>query len=196
MSRRVSPKETGAPPPKPLTRAEWNIRWCEEHLCLPEGSHIGRKLTLPDFMREDFRAIYDNPAGARRAIISRGRKNAKTSECAFLLLLHLCGREAKLNSQLYSCAQSRDQAAVVFSIAAKIVRLSPTLRPIVQIRDTAKELLCPELGTAYKALSAEASPALGRNPSFTVFDETGQVQARAASSTRRWRWRPRRRKRH
>jgi phage terminase large subunit-like protein len=164
------------PPGKPLTRAERNIRWCEEHLCLPEGSHIGRKLTLPDFMRQDFRAIYDNPAGTRRAIISRGRKNAKTSECAFLLLLHLCGREAKLNSQLYSCAQSRDQAAVLFSIAAKIVRLSPTLRPIVQIRDTAKELLCPELGTAYKALSAEASTALGRNPSFTVFDETGQVQ--------------------
>jgi hypothetical protein len=69
-----------------------------------------------------------------------------------------------------------NQAAVLFSIAAKIVRLSPTLRPIVQIRDTAKELLCPELGTAYKALSAEASTALGRNPSFTVFDETGQVQ--------------------
>ena len=176
MSRRVSPKETGAPTSKPLTRAERNIRWCEEHLCLPEGSHIGRKLTLPEFMREDFRAIYDNVHGTRRAIISRGRKNAKTSECAFLLLLHLCGREAKLNSQLYSCAQSRDQAAVLFSIAAKIVRLSPTLRPIIQIRDTAKELLCHELGTAYKALSAEASTALGRNPSFTVFDETGQVE--------------------
>jgi phage terminase large subunit-like protein len=65
---------------------------------------------------------------------------------------------------------------VLFSITAKIVRLSPTLRPTVQIRDTAKELLCPELGTAYKALSAEASTALGRNPSFTVFDELGQVR--------------------
>jgi len=42
---------------------------------------------MAEFMREDFRAIYDNPAGTRRAIISRGRKNAKTTESAMILLL-------------------------------------------------------------------------------------------------------------
>ena len=30
------------------------------------------------------------------------------------MLLHLCGPEAKQNSQLYSLAQSRDQASVLF----------------------------------------------------------------------------------
>ena len=51
----------------------------------------------------------------------------------------------------------------------------------------------PELGAAYKALSAEASTALGRNPCFTVHDELGQVEVRAASFMRRWKWRRRRR---
>jgi phage terminase large subunit-like protein len=92
------------------------------------------------------------------------------------LLLHLCGPEHKINSQLFSCAQSRDQAAVLFALAAKIVRLSPKLRSFVQIRDTAKELLCPDLGTAYKALSAEASTAFGRSPALTIHDELGQVR--------------------
>jgi hypothetical protein len=32
-------------------------------------------------MKEDLRAIYGNPHGTRRAIICRGRKNAKTTEC-------------------------------------------------------------------------------------------------------------------
>jgi phage terminase large subunit-like protein len=128
------------------------------------------------FMADDFRAIYDNEAGTRRAIISRGRKNAKTTECACILLLHHCGPEHRVNSQMYSCAQSRDQAAVLFSLAAKIIRLSPKLQSVIQIKDTAKELLCPALGTSYKALSAEVSTAYGLSPALTIFDELGQVR--------------------
>ena len=158
------------------TRAERNIAWCEAHLRLPEGPHVGRRLELPDFMRDDFRAIYHNAHGTRRAIISRGRKNAKTSECAFILLLHLTGPEAKVNSQLFSCALSRDQAIVLFHLAAKIIRLSPKLRSFVLVRDAAKELLCPDLGTVYKALSAEASTAFGRSPALVVHDELGQTR--------------------
>ena len=46
---------------------------------------------------------------------------------------------------------------MLFSLAAKIVRLSPKLQAVITIRDTAKELLCPRFGTSYKALSAEVS---------------------------------------
>lgn len=95
---------------------------------------------------------------------------------AFLLLLHTCGPEARANSQLNSAAQSKDQAAILFKLAAKIVRLSPTLHPVVTIRDTVKELYCAELGTLYKALSAEASTAYGLSPVFIVHDELGQVR--------------------
>jgi phage terminase large subunit-like protein len=159
-----------------MTRGERNIRWCQDHLHLPEGRFVGQPLRMAAFMQDDFRAIYDNPDGTRRAIISRGRKNAKTTECACILLLHLCGPEHRVNSQMFSCAQSRDQAAVLFSLAAKIVRLSPKLQSVIQIRDTAKELLCPALGTSYKALSAEASTAYGLSPALTVHDELGQVR--------------------
>lgn len=110
------------------------------------------------------------------AIISYAKKNAKTSLAAFLVLLHLCGPEAKPNTQLPSTAQSKEQAAVLFKLAAKIVRMSPTLLPVVVIRDTVKELLCPELGTLYKALSADASTAHGQSPIFAVHDELGQVK--------------------
>lgn len=104
------------------------------------------------------------------------RKNAKTTFAAFLLLLHTCGPEARPNSQLFSAAQSRDQAAILFALAAKIVRMSPDLAGVVVIRDTAKQLFCPELGTLYRALSAEASTAYGLSPAFTVHDELGQVK--------------------
>jgi phage terminase large subunit-like protein len=120
------------------------------------------------------RRIYDTPT--RVFILSMGRKGAKTSLSAFLLLLHICGPEARPNSHAYSTAQSRDQAAILFGYAAKCVRLSPDLREYVAIRDTAKQLYCRELGTEYRALSADASTAYGLSPVFTVHDELGQVK--------------------
>lgn len=104
------------------------------------------------------------------------RKNAKTSFAAFLLLLHTAGPEARPNSQLYSAAQSREQAAILFALAAKVVRMSPDLQQYITIRDTAKQLYCAELGTLYRALSAEASTAYGLSPAFVVHDELGQVK--------------------
>jgi len=38
------------------------------------------------------------------------------------------------NSQLFSTAQSRDQAAIVFSLASKMVRMNPDLARAVTIR--------------------------------------------------------------
>jgi phage terminase large subunit-like protein len=144
---------------------------------VPEGRRelIGKPVELRDWQKHELRRIYDNPAGTRRAILSFGRKNGKTAISAFLLLLHLCGPEARPNSQLFSAAQSRDQASILFALAAKIVRMSPALSGVVRVRDTAKQLVCERLGTLYRALSAEASTAYGLSPVFVVHDELGQV---------------------
>lgn len=159
-----------------LTRGERNIKWIETHCYIPEGTHIGKPVRLRKWQREIVLGIYDNPDSTRRAIISVGRKNAKTALSAFLLLLHLCGPEAKPNSQLYSSAQSREQAAVIFNLAAKCARISNSLREYVIPKDSSKELVCGELGTRYRALSADASTAYGLSPVFIVHDELGQVK--------------------
>jgi phage terminase large subunit-like protein len=159
------------------TRAEHNIRWCEEHLFIPEGKDVGLPLKMAEFMKEDFVAIYDNPSGpTRRAIISRVRKNAKSFQAACIILLHLCGPEAKsrVNSQLYSTALSRDQASLVFGLAAKMVRMHPDLRQVVAVRETQKSLACPRLGTVYRALSADAGTNFGLSPALVIHDEDGQ----------------------
>lgn len=157
-------------------RGRRNCKWIEDYCIVPEGRLIGQAVKLRPWQKREICRIYDNPAGTRRAILSFGRKNGKTALAAFLLLLHLCGPEAKPNSQLYSAAKSREQAGLTFGLAAKIVRRSPGLYRVVVIRDTAKELHCPELGTTYRALSAEATTAFGLSPSFIVHDELGQVR--------------------
>ena len=156
-----------------VTRGERNIAWIQEHCRIPEGKFVGQPVKLAEFQQDVIRGIYDTPT--RRAIVSFGRKNAKTTLSAFLLLLHLCGPESRANSQLYSAAQSRDQASILFALAAKVVRMSPDLAAVVTIRDTAKQLFCPDLGTLYRALCADAATAYGLSPGFIDHDELGQV---------------------
>ena len=160
----------------PQTRAERNIQWIHDFCHIPEGRDVGKPVRLRDWQQFELTRIYDNPHGTRRAILSFGRKNGKTALSAFILLLHLCGPEARANSQLFSAAQSRDQASILFSLAAKTVRMSPDLSSCVTVRDTAKQLACQELGTLYRALSAEASTAYGLSPVLIIHDELGQVK--------------------
>ena len=156
------------------TRGERNIAWVEAYCRIPEGKFVGKPVKLTVHQRRWIKRIYDSPT--RLFILSMARKNAKTAMASFLLLLHLCGPEAKPNSQLYSAAQSRDQAAILFSLAAKVVRMSPDLSQVVAVKDTAKQLVCTDLGTVYKALSADASTSYGLSPCFVIHDELGQVK--------------------
>jgi phage terminase large subunit-like protein len=155
-------------------RSRRNAAWIEKHIRVPEGRFVGKPLKLTKAQRLWLSDIYDTPT--RLYILSLGRKNSKTAFSAIITLLHLVGPEAKANSQLFSGAQSRDQAALIFDLAAKMVRLSPDLSAYVLIRDAAKQLACPELGTLYRALSAEASTAFGLSPALVVHDELGQVR--------------------
>jgi phage terminase large subunit-like protein len=159
---------------KRKTRGDRNIEWIELYCRIPEGRFVGRPVKLTPKQRKWIKRIYDTPT--RTFILSMGRKNGKTAFIAFLLLLHTCGPEARPNSQLYSGAQSKEQAAIVFGLASKIVRMSPDLNVVMIIRDTVKQLLCPALGTVYRSLSAEASTAYGLSPVFNVHDELGQVR--------------------
>ena len=129
-SRKQRPQALG-----PVTAADV-IAFIEQVCFVPEGKFVGQPLKLQDWQKDILRLIYDNESGpTRRAIVSMGRKNAKTTLAACLLLAHLCGPPArnKPNSELYSAAQSRDQAAIIFSLACKMVCLNPMLASAVRI---------------------------------------------------------------
>src|SRR5215471_6392018 len=71
------------------------IEFIETVCFVPEGRFVGKKLRLAAWQRDLLCLIYDNEHGTRRALISMGRKNAKTTLAACLLLAHLCGPPAK-----------------------------------------------------------------------------------------------------
>lgn len=159
-----------------MTRGERVIEFIHRYLVVPEGSQVGQPIKLAEFQRKFVLAVYDNPSGTRRAYLAIARKNGKSALIACLLLAHLVGPEAVLNSQLVSGARSRDQAALVFNLAAKMIELSPELRKIVRIIPSGKRLIGLPMNTEYKALAAEGTTAHGLSPVLAILDEVGQIK--------------------
>ena len=159
-----------------MTRGEKVCAFIESFCPVPEGKHVGKPLKLMAFQRKFILDIYDNPKGTSRAYLSVGRKNGKSALIAGILLAHIVGPEARLNSQIVSGARSRDQAALVFKLAEKMVRLSPKLSKIIRIVPSQKMLIGLSMNVEYKAISAEAGTAHGLSPVLAILDEVGQVR--------------------
>lgn len=172
----------GFPPPtfnaenKPNTRGDRAIAFIEKYCLVPEGKLVGRPIRLDPFQKEFIWAVYDNPDGTTEGILSMARKNGKTALIACLLLVHLVGPEARLNSQIVSGARSRKQASLVFNLAWKMVKLNPKLKALVRVIPSGKTLIGLALNVTYEALSAEAGTAHGLSPVLAILDELGQVR--------------------
>lgn len=158
-----------------LTRGEKVCAFIEAYCLAPEGDRIGQPMKLEPFQRKFVLAIYDNPVGTHSAYLSIARKNGKTALIAAILLAHLVGPEAVQNSQIVSGAQSKDQAAVVFELARKMIDMSPKLSPLVRVQPSGKRLIGLARNVLYRALSAEGKTAHGLSPILAILDEVGQV---------------------
>jgi phage terminase large subunit-like protein len=163
-------------PTDKLTRAERNMRFVERYCKVPEGSLVGQNIHLAGFQERFFYSLYDNKHGTRRAYLSMARKNSKTATIATIVLIHLVGPEAQLNSHIQSGALSREQAGQVYKYASKIVQLSEELSGIVRIVPSSKKLIGLPMNVEYQASSAEAKTAHGGSPILAILDETGQVR--------------------
>jgi phage terminase large subunit-like protein len=163
-------------PKRGLTRGERVCAFIEAFCRVPEGAHVGKPLKLAPFQREFILAVFDNPAVTRRAYLSIARKNAKSATIACILLAFLVGPEAKQNSQIISGAMSREQAALVFKLAQKMVNLNPALRAIVRDVPSSKTLHGLTMNVEYRAIAAEGSTAHGLSPVLAILDEVGQIR--------------------
>lgn len=147
-----------------------------ECLKVPEGALVGQHIKLEPFQKRFIKDIYNNPHGTNTAILSIARKNGKTALIAGLLLAHLVGPVATQNSQIISGAMSRDQAALVFKLAHKMVMQNEQLSKIVRVIPSAKQLIGLPMNVEFKAIAADGSTAQGLSPVLAIMDEVGQVK--------------------
>lgn len=159
-----------------MTRGERVIAFIERYCKAPEGAHVGQPIVLEDFQKKFILDVYDNPHGTHTAILSIARKNGKTALIAGILLAHLIGPEAVQNSQIVSGALSRDQAAIVFKLAVKMINLNEDLQDLVHIIPSTKTLVGLAKNVEFRALSAEGKTTHGLSPLLAILDESGQIK--------------------
>lgn len=164
-----------------LTRVGRVIAFLEA-LPVTSGSLAGKPLKMRPWQRRFLKSIYGPDAKGgrpvRTAVLCMARKNGKTGLAAGLALCHLAGPEAEARGQVYSAANDRAQAALLYAEMAAIIERVPFLDERLSLRRHAKEIENMEDGSVYAALSADVPGKHGLSPSFVVYDELGQAPKR------------------
>ncbi len=98
------------------------------------------------------------------------KKNGK-SELAAAVALFLLFADNEPGAEIYGAAADRDQAGIVFQVAAQMVRLSPSLSRRCKIIDSVKRIVVYKTGSFYRVLSHEVKSKHGFNTHGVIFDE-------------------------
>ena len=146
-----------------------------ENLCHTKGKWAGKPFELIDWQEQIIRDLFGTlkPNGYRQfntAYIEIPKKQGKSELAAAVALLLTCG-DGEERAEVYGCAADRQQAAIVFDVAADMVRMCPALSKRVKILASQKRLIYTPTNSFYQVLSAEAYSKHGFNIHGVVFDE-------------------------
>ena len=146
-----------------------------ESLCHTKGTWAGKPFELIDWQEQIIRDLFGTlkPNGYRQfntAYIEIPKKQGKSELAAAVALLLTCG-DGEERAEVYGCAADRQQAAIVFDVAADMVRMCPALSKRVKILASQKRLIYTPTNSFYQVLSAEAYSKHGFNIHGVVFDE-------------------------
>lgn len=146
-----------------------------ESLCHTKGTWAGKPFELIDWQEQIIRDVFGilKPNGYRQfntAYVEIAKKQGKSELAAAVALLLCCG-DGEERAEVYGCAADRQQAAIVFDVAADMVRMCPALNKRVKVLASQKRLIYLPTNSFYQVLSAEAYSKHGFNIHGVVFDE-------------------------
>ena len=155
-------------------RADYAVAFinCLKHT---KGKWYGKPFTLIPWQEKIVRDLFGTikPNGYRQfnmAYVEIPKKQGKSELAAAIALLLTCGDHEE-RAEVYSCAADRNQASIVFNVAADMVRLCPALNSRVKIIESQKRIIYEPTKSIYQVLSADVSNKHGFNTSGVIFDE-------------------------
>lgn len=139
-----------------------------------KGAFARQTFNLRPWQRRIVRQIFKKrPDGKRQyrtVLLMLPRKNGKTELAAAIALYGLMA-DGELGGEVYSAAADRDQASLVFGVAAQMVRNDPALLKECYLVDSQKRIEHWASGSIYRAIAAEAHSKHGFNASMVIYDE-------------------------
>ena len=113
---------------------------------------------------------HDDTRRLTSALLSTGRKNAKSLIAAAILMYCLCC-EDEPGPQVISAATTGSQARIVFNAAKRMVEMTSDLREQFALEPFANAIANWKSAGNFRPINAKASTQDGLNPSHVVLDE-------------------------
>jgi phage terminase large subunit-like protein len=164
-------------------KADDAVRFFERRLTHTKGEFAKKPFVLEPWQERIVRDLYGtvDASGNRvynTAYIEIPKKNGKSELGAGVALAGLLLDEEP-GAEVYSAAATRDQASIVFRVAAQMVRNDPVLNSLCRIIDSSKTIYVKDDPSSfYRAISADAGVQDGINPHIVVFDELHRQKRR------------------
>lgn len=152
------------------------VKFFEGVLTHTKGGYAKKPFILPPWQKKIIRDLFgtlrrDDLRQYSTAYVEVPKKNGK-SEIAAGIALYCLTADGEPGAEVYSAAATRDQASLVFKVAAQMVRNSRMLSKKCKVIDSTKTItLRADPNSFYRAISADAGTQDGVNPSCVVFDE-------------------------
>lgn len=146
-----------------------------QSLCHTKGQWAGKPFTLLPWQEQIIRDVFgtvkeDGYRQFNSAYIEIPKKNGKSELAAAVALLLTCG-DGEERAEVYGCASDRQQASIVFDVAADMVAMCPALARRTKVLRSAKRIMYAPTNSFYQVLSAEAYSKHGFNVHGVVYDE-------------------------
>lgn len=156
------------------------IRFFETCLTHEKGKLRGQPVLLDPWEKRILRDIFgwemvDADSGDwvrrfKRVFLFLPKKNGKSLLASGIALyLLVCDREP--GTEVYSCANDKKQASLVFNVAAGMVRRCAQLKRRIKVTDSQKVMASHGNGGSYITLSSDAFNKDGLNPHGYIHDE-------------------------
>jgi phage terminase large subunit-like protein len=146
-----------------------------------KGPSAGQSFNLRPWQTKIIKQLFTTQKDGRRryrtCLLMLPRKNGKSELCAALAIYFLLF-DGEIGAEVYSAAADKDQAALVFNVAAQMIRNDPELLAKCEIIDSQKRIVYRATGSFYRAISAEAYSKHGFNASVVIYDELHAAQSR------------------
>lgn len=150
-----------------------------------KGDFHGKQFKLLDWQKEiiekAFGTVQDDDPTKRQystVYVEIPKKQGK-SELGAAIALNQLVNDDEWKAEVYSCAADRQQASIVFDVAADMVDQSPILKKKIKVIPSTHRMVYLPTGSLYQVLSAEVATKHGLNVSACIFDELHTQPTRA-----------------
>ena len=157
------------------TAANHVLKFFEECLVFPDGEVAGQPFIPQPHEKAILACLFgwkrkDGSRRFRELFFYVPRKNNKTTFAAGVAI-YILATDKGLGLENYSTAKTREQAALIYTKASRMVRLSPNLNKRCKCTDSKKRIDYNPTESFFTSLASDAGSQHGTNVHFAINDE-------------------------